>query len=105
MSTGVAIVLMTAPDETKAAEIARRLVEERLIACANIFPRVRSIYRWEGKVSDEAETMVMMKIDASRFERVKDRILELHPYGVPEVLALDVDAGNGPYLEWVLGMR
>lgn len=105
MSTRVAVVFMTAPTEAKAAEIARTLVEERHIACANLIPRVRSIYVWEGKVADEQETLVVMKIEAARFERVKDRILELHPYGVPEVIALDVTAGHTQYLQWVLGLR
>ena len=105
MSTRVAIALMTAPNEAKAAEIARALVEERLIACANLVPKIRSIYVWEGKIADEAETLVVMKIEAAKFERIKDRILELHPYGVPEVLALDVDQGHTPYLQWVLGLR
>lgn len=103
MSTQVAVVLMTAPDEEKAAQLARTLVEEGLIACANLVPRVRSIYRWQGKVCDEPEVLVVMKCAAARFEALRMRVTALHPYTVPELLALDVVEGHPPYLEWVLG--
>ncbi len=101
--TGVSVVLMTAPDEEKAAVMARTLVEEGLIACANLVPGVRSLYRWEGKVCDEREVLVVMKCDATRFEALRARVVSLHPYSVPEVLQLDVAAGHQPYLDWVLG--
>lgn len=103
MSTGVAVVLVTAPDEEKAAGLARTLVEEGLIACANLVPKMRSIYRWEGKVCDEPEVLLVMKTRAERFEVLRERVKALHPYSVPEVLRLDVDAGHQPYLDWVLG--
>jgi periplasmic divalent cation tolerance protein len=102
VTTGVAVVLMTAPDEVKAAELSRTLVEEGLIACANLVPRVRSIYRWEGKVCDEAETLVIMKCASDAFERLRQRVTALHPYTVPELLKLDVVEGHPPYLDWVL---
>lgn len=102
MSTGVAVVLMTAPDEEKAAAIARTLVEEGLIACANLVPQVRSIYRWEGKLCDEREVLVVMKAPTARYAALQDRILSLHPYAVPEVLRLDVAEGSSAYLKWVL---
>jgi periplasmic divalent cation tolerance protein len=95
-------VLVTAPDEACAAAIARALVEERLIACANLLPQMRSIYRWEGKVVDEPEVLLVMKIDRSAFEQVRERVVQLHPYQVPEVVCLDVSAGHPPYLQWVL---
>ncbi|MFZ5444315.1 MAG: divalent-cation tolerance protein CutA [Myxococcota bacterium] len=103
MSTGVAVVLMTAPDEEKAAAIARTLVEERLIACANLVPKIRSIYRWQGQLCDEAEVLVIMKCAAERFEALRARVTALHPYTVPELLRLEVVEGHPPYLEWVLG--
>lgn len=103
MSSGVAVVLVTAPDEEKAAGLARTLVEEGLIACANLVPKVRSIYRWEGKVCDEPEVLLVMKTRAERFEALRSRVTALHPYSVPEVLKLEVDAGHQPYLDWVLG--
>ena len=97
----VSVVLMTAPSAEKAAEIARTLVEERLIACANIVPGVRSIYAWEGKLCDEAEVLVVMKSTGAVFERLERRIRALHPYEVPEVLQLEVTAGSKPYRDWV----
>lgn len=102
MSSGVAVVLVTSPDEEKAAAIARTLVEEQLIACANLVPKVRSIYRWQGAVHDEAEVLLVMKTRAERFEALRERVKALHPYSVPEVLRLDVGAGHQPYLDWVL---
>lgn len=102
MSTGVAVVLVTAPDEEKAAAMARTLVEEGLIACANLVPQVRSIYRWEGKVCDEREVLLVMKAPAERYAALQSRILALHPYAVPEVLRLDVAEGSPAYLQWVL---
>lgn len=101
--TGVAVVLMTVPDEAKAVEIARVLVEEKMIACANIVPRVRSIYRWEGKLQDESEVMVVMKSPSSEFKALEARVRVLHPYSVPELIKLDVAEGLPEYLQWVLG--
>lgn len=102
MTTGVAVVLVTAPDEEKAAALARTLVEERLIACANLVPKVRSIYRWQGAVHDEAEVLLVMKTRAERFPALAARVKALHPYTVPEVLQLPVGAGADAYLRWVL---
>lgn len=102
MSTGVAVVLMTAPSEEVAASIGRTLVEEGLIACANLVPQVRSLYRWEGKLCDEREVLVVMKAAGEKYAALEARIRALHPYTVPEVLRLDVAAGYPPYLAWVL---
>lgn len=101
MKSGVTVVFMTAPDEEKAAEIARTLVDEKMIACANILPRVRSIYRWEGKICDEPEVLVVMKT-ATDFKALEARIKVLHPYTTPELIALDVREGLPAYLEWVI---
>lgn len=98
----VCVVLVTAPDVEKAAQLARTLVEEQRIACANLVPQVRSIYRWKGEVCDEAEVLLIIKTRASTFESLRARIKELHPYEVPEILQLEVGAGHQPYLEWVL---
>jgi periplasmic divalent cation tolerance protein len=99
--TDAMVVLTTLPDAGKAAEIARVLVDERLIACANVLPEVRSIYRWQGKVNDEHEVLVVLKTSAQRLARVQQRLRELHPYDVPEMLALRVEAGWPPYLDWL----
>jgi periplasmic divalent cation tolerance protein len=101
--TDVVVVLVTAPGPEKAAEIARALVEERLAACGNVVPGLRSIYRWEGKVHDDAEALLVLKTTRARFEALRDRVLALHPYEVPEVIALPVEAGSARYLAWVAG--
>ncbi len=77
------------------------LLEERLVACANVVPGITSIYRWEGEVHEEAEVLVVLKTRASLVPTLIARVEELHPYDVPEVLALPVLAGYDPYLEWV----
>jgi periplasmic divalent cation tolerance protein len=99
--TGAAVVLVSCPSAEKAAEIARVLVEERLAACATILPSVRSIYRWEGKVQEDAEALLLAKTEVRRFEDLRQRVLALHPYEVPEVLALPVEAAHRPYLDWI----
>ena len=99
--TDAIVVLVTTPTPERAAEIARALVEERLAACGNVVPGLRSIYRWEGKLEDEAEALLVLKTTQARFEALKARVLALHPYAVPEVLALPVVAGSAPYLAWI----
>lgn len=95
------VILSTAPDADKAAEIAKSLVEEHLAACVNIVPGLRSIYRWEGKITDDAEVLCIIKTARDRFDQVAARIKSLHPYSVPEVIALPIIKGFEPYLEWV----
>jgi periplasmic divalent cation tolerance protein len=97
------VVLVTTPTAEKAAELARALVEERLAACGNVVPGVRSVYRWEGKVLDDAEALLVLKTTRARFEALRERVLALHPYDVPEVLALAVEAGSEAYLAWIAG--
>jgi periplasmic divalent cation tolerance protein len=99
----VRVVLMTAPDEAIATQIAGRLVSEELVACGNILPSVRSIYRWEGKVCEDAEVLVIFKTTEAKVPLVSERIIALHPYDCPEVIALPVDGGSRAYLDWVQG--
>ena len=101
--TDVRVVLVTCPHPEAAAALARTLVEEGLAACGNVLPGLRSIYRWEGEVQDESETLLVLKTTAARFEPLRERVVALHPYQVPEVLSLAVDAGHAPYLAWVAG--
>lgn len=101
--TDALVVLVTTPTPERAAEIARALVEERLAACGNVVPAIRSIYRWEGRVQDEAESLLVLKTTRARFDALRARVLALHPYEVPEVVALGVDAGSAPYLAWIAG--
>ena len=98
---GARVVLVTAPTPERAAELARALVEERLAACGNVVPGLRSLYRWEGKVQDDAEALLVLKTTRRRFPALRARVLALHPYQVPEVLALPVEAGHAPYLDWI----
>lgn len=98
---GALVVLVTAPSAEEAARMARALVEERLAACGNVVPGLRSIYRWEGKVQEEAEALLLLKTTRRRFEALRARVRSLHPYEVPEVIALPVEAGHPAYLEWL----
>ena len=97
----VRVAFSTAPDAETAARIARALVEERLAACVNLVPAVRSIYRWQGVVEDQTEVLLVIKTSAERVGPLAERLRALHPYEVPELLALPVAAGLGPYLDWV----
>jgi periplasmic divalent cation tolerance protein len=97
----IRVVLSTFPSAEKAAEVARILVEEQLCACVNIIPAVRSIYRWQGEVSDDSEALAVIKTTSECFPPLADRLRSLHPYEVPEIIALDVADGHAPYLAWV----
>ena len=97
------VVFSTFATPDKAAEVARTLVTEQLVACVNIVGPVRSIYRWDGKICDDAETLAVIKTTRERFEAMRTRLVELHPYDVPEVIALPVEGGHAPYLAWVSG--
>ena len=101
-ASAVRVVLVTAPDAEVAASLARRLVEERLAACGNVVPGVRSIYRWQGRVEDDAEVLLVLKTRAERCDALAARVQALHPYELPEVVALPVAGGSIPYLDWVL---
>jgi periplasmic divalent cation tolerance protein len=98
---GKVVVLVTAPAEEEAARIARALVEEGLCACASVVGPVRSIYKWEGQVCDDVESLIVMKTRRALFARLEARVRQLHSYDVPEVIGLDVAAGSEPYLRWI----
>ena len=94
------MVFCTAPQE-EAGTIVDTLLEERLIACASLVGPMRSRYRWEGRIEESAEVLLVMKtVEAQRIV-LRDRIVELHSYDVPEVLEFSVDGGAPPYLEWL----
>ena len=94
-------VLVTAPDAACAERIGRALVDERLAACANLLPGVRSIYRWEGAIEEADEVLLVLKTRAAQVDALAARVAALHPYDVPEVLALPVAGGSARYLSWV----
>ena len=95
------IVLVTAGDEQQAQSIAHHLVDERLAACVNIVGPIRSVYRWRDAVADEPEFLLLIKTRASLLGRLERRVLELHSYEVPEVLALAPSGGSAAYLGWL----
>lgn len=99
--TDARVILVTGPDTETLAGLSRTLLEERLIACANLVDGVRSIFRWQGKVAEEGEALAILKTTADRVEALRARVLELHPYDVPEFLAIPVTEGAEAYLEWV----
>lgn len=96
------VVLVTAP-VAEAAGLARKLVEEGMAACANIVPAVRSIYRWKGEICDDEESLLVIKTTTAQFAALKARVVQLHPYEVPEVIALPITEGHRPYLDWLKG--
>jgi len=95
------VVLSTCPDEAVAARIARTLVEERLAACVNRLAAVRSTYSWQGAIQDDAEVLLVIKTRREHFDALAERLAGLHPYEVPEIVALPVVAGSAPYLAWL----
>ncbi len=101
MHEQILVVLVTAPDTDTAVQLGRALVEDRLAACANILPGVRSIYRWDDAVQDDAEVLLVIKTTAAAQSQLTARVLELHPYDTPEVIALPIVAGADTYLSWL----
>jgi periplasmic divalent cation tolerance protein len=95
----ITLILSTVP-AAESATIARNLVDRRLVACVNIIP-VRSLYRWKGEVCDEEEHLLIAKTRKKRVPEVMAAIRLLHPYEVPEIIALPVSAGHLPYIQWV----
>ena len=97
----VLIVLTHCPDAATAERIARTLIERRLAACVNQLPPIASVYRWEGAVESAMEVPLHAKCTRERYPAVEAAIRELHPYRVPEIVALPIVAGFAPYLRWV----
>ena len=95
------VVLTTLASVDEARGLVRRLVKDRLVACGTILDGGISIYRWEGDVAEASEAVVLMKTRRDRWAALAATVDELHPYDVPELLALPVEAGLGPYLAWV----
>lgn len=97
---GFAIVYTTLPKLRKARQLAKALVRERLIACANIF-KVDSVYRWEGEIEEAREYGMILKTRAQLYPQLESRIKELHPYDVPAVVVLAIENGSPEYLSWI----
>jgi len=95
------IVLITAGSDEEAMKIGRTLVEEHLVACANLVSGVRSLFFWDGATRDERETLLICKSRLPLMERIIERVTPLHSYAVPEIIALPIVAGSKDYLAWV----
>ena len=95
------LVLTTCPDEEAANAIALAVVEARLAACVNILPRVQSIYRWQGRIESATEIPLLIKSTAASYPALEQAIRTLHPYEIPEIVALPITAGLPAYLNWV----
>ena len=99
----VGVVLVTVPDPETGRILARQMVEDRLAACGNVIPGLTSVYRWAGEVQEDPEALVIFKTTEDLLPALMKRVTELHPYDVPEFLALPVTNGHIPYLQWVAG--
>lgn len=96
-----AVVLVTAPDLKTARALARAALQARLIACANLVPKIESHYRWQGKIESGAEVLMILKSQKTRLAALEKLILDRHPYDTPEFLVLPLSAGNKTYLDWL----
>ncbi len=97
----VLIVLTNCPDETTAARIRRELVDARLAACVNQLGAVQSTYRWQGAVEEATEVALLIKTTRERYPALEARLRQVHPYSVPEIVAIPVERGGADYLAWV----
>jgi len=95
------VILVTAANQDECRKIARHLVEARLAACVNILPPVESVYRWQGKIAEEAEFLLIIKSTKVLFAKIETEILKLHSYQTPEIICLPIDEGSGNYLQWI----
>ena len=96
-----AIVLVTAPDLKAARALAKAALQARLIACANLIPKIESYYRWQGKIESGAEVLLVLKTAKSKLAALEKLILARHPYQTPEFLVLPLAGGNQTYLDWL----
>lgn len=95
------LVLCTINDKNKAKEISKVLLEQKLIGCSNIIPNITSQYSWEGKICEDKEYLMILKSRSDLFSEVKNKILELHPYDVAEVISIEIENGSKAYLDWL----
>ena len=95
------IIYSTASDEEEAYKIGKQLVEEKLVACANLLPKIKSCFLWKGKVEEDSEAILIVKTLESLAEKVIKRIKDLHSYEVPAILVFEIKGGNKEYLKWI----
>ena len=95
------VVLVTCASEEESLKIARALVDDQLAACVNLVAPIRSIYRWEGKIWDEKEWLLIIKTQEDRFRELEEKVRSLHSYAVPEIISLPILEGSSSYLNWI----
>ncbi len=96
------VIYCTCPDQATAERIAETVVDERLAACVNLVPGLTSIYRWQGQIQRDAEWLLIIKTRRTVYSLLEARLCELHPYEVPEIIALPIQAGLADYLDWIV---
>lgn len=101
-SSDAIVVLMTAANGEEAARLAEMLVGAHLAACVQIFPELKSVYRWQGNIERQAEVLLVAKTVRSRFQELEREVRALHSYQMPEIVALQATAASAPYLQWLL---
>jgi periplasmic divalent cation tolerance protein len=101
MHPDLRIALCTVPNEATARQIADALVSEKLAACVNIIPSVMSVYRWKDAVEQSEELLLLIKTSEAVWPLLETRILELHPYELPEIIAVPIDTGQADYIKWI----
>lgn len=99
--TGYLVVYITIPNSETGEKIANTIVEKRLAACASIVPGLSSIYHWQGEICNETELLLIAKTRDSLFERLEQEVKSIHPYQVPEIIALPIIKGSREYLDWI----
>ena len=95
------VIFVTTSSPAEARKIGRALVKEKLVACANIIPQIRSIYYWQGEIYDEPEALMILKTRSGRIQKITKKVQSLHSYTVPEIIAFPVVAGSKEYLGWI----
>ena len=101
MTAPIQIAFVTCPPSI-ASTLAQSLVEQRVAACINILPAVQSVYQWKNKVTQDAESLLIIKFAKGDFERLRTAVLKQHPSELPEIIAVNVSDGHAPYLDWIL---
>ena len=101
LTTDTCIALTTCPDADIAAKLATAIVEARLAACVNIIPAIESVYRWQGKIEQDTESLLLLKTSQQNLPALESLVKQQHPYELPEFIALDINHGSQAYLEWI----
>ena len=100
--SNVILILITVPDEKTADSIATMLVDEKLAACVNVVPGLTSYYHWQDRLNKDSEFLLLVKTSPNLFEIIRETVLKLHPYDLPEIIALDISTGFQDYIDWII---